>query len=155
MRHLDFSSCPTNTDVWIRPAKHSNGTYYYEFILLYNNYVLFISEYTKQVLRKDLGRYFELKEKSIGRPKMYLGGSTRQVELENGVRDWALGSSQYVNSDVKNVDAYVSKQSGDRWKLPAKSETPLKTSYFPDLDVSPELKPSETVYFQSLIGILH
>ena len=75
---------------------------------------LVISDNAEQVLcKEDLGRYFELKEKSIGPPKIYLGGTTIQVELENGVRAWALGSSQYVSSAVKKVDAYVSKQPGN------------------------------------------
>ena len=56
---------------------------------------------------------------------------------------WALGSSKYVNSAGKNVEAYLSKQSGDRWKLPEKAETLLKKSYLPELDVSPEFEPSE------------
>ena len=42
----------------------------------------------------------------------------------------------------------------DWWKLTEKAETTLKTSYRPELDVSPEIKPSEAAYFQSLIGIL-
>ena len=78
----------------MRPAKHSNGTAYYEFIILYNGEALVISENSEQVLRKDLGRYFEIKEISIGPPRIYLRVSTRQVKLENCVRDWALGSSQ-------------------------------------------------------------
>ena len=53
--------------------------------------------------------------------RIYKIGQTR-----NGVRDWDSGSSQYVNLAVKNVEAYVSKQSEDWWKLPAKIETPLK-----------------------------
>ena len=113
MRHLNFASCPADPDVWMGSAKHSNGTDYYEFILLYTNNALVISENVEQVLHKHLGRYFELKEKSIGPPKIYLGGSTRQVELEYGVRAWYLGSSQYLNLAVKNVEAYVSNQSGD------------------------------------------
>ena len=138
----------------MQPAKHLNSTYYYEFILLYIGDSLFISENSEQVLRKDLGRYSEVKGKYIGPPKIYLGGSTRQAKLENGVRAWALGSSQCFNLSVNNVEAYVSNQSGDWWKLPEKSETPLKTSYHPDLDVSPEIKPSEAAYLHSLIGIL-
>ena len=39
-------------------------------------------------------------------------------------------------------------------RYPTKSETPLKTSYRPEFDVSPDLKPSEAVYFHSLVGIL-
>ena len=61
----------------MRPANIFNGTDYYGFILLYNEDALFISENVDQVLCKDLGRYFELKEKSIGSPKIYLGGYTR------------------------------------------------------------------------------
>ena len=74
--------------------------------------------------------------------------------LENGVKAWAFGSSQYVNSAVKNVESYISKQTGERWHMPAKAETPLKTSYWPELNVSPELEPSEAAYYQSLVSIL-
>ena len=81
MRYLDFVSCPADTDVWMRPVKHSNGTYYYGFILLYTNDALVISDNDEQVILKDLGRYFELKEKSIGPPEIFIGGSTRQVKL--------------------------------------------------------------------------
>ena len=69
IRRLDFASCPANPDVWKRPAKHSNGTYHYEFILLYTENALVISENSNNVLCKNLGRYFELKVKSIGPPK--------------------------------------------------------------------------------------
>ena len=31
---------------------------------------------------------------------------------------------------------------------------PIPTSYWAELDVSPELKPAEAAYFQSLIGVL-
>ena len=137
------------------PAKILNGTDYYEFILLYTNNTLVISENSNQEIRKDLGRYFKLKEKSIGPPKIYIGGSTRQVKLENGVRAWDLVTSQYFNLAVNNVEEYVSKQAGDRWKLPAKYETPLKTLYLPELYVSPDIKPYESAYFNYLIGILH
>ena len=39
-------------------------------------------------------------------------------------------------------------------KLPAKAETPMQTSYRPELDVTPELKPTDAAYYQSLIGVL-
>jgi hypothetical protein len=154
MRHLDFVSCPADPDVWMRPAKHSNGSEYYEYILLYTDDCLVIGEQPERTLRNDLGRYFELKEESIGPPKLYLGGRTREVVLENGVKCWTFSSSQYVQAAVKNVEDYIEKQSDPRWKLPAKAETPMQTSYRPELDVSPELEPQEAAYYQSLIGIL-
>ena len=127
MRHLDFISCPADPDVWMRPAKKACGATYYEYILLYTDDALVISQNAEVVLREQLGRYFELKEESIGPPKIYLGGHVRKVELDNGVSCWAFSSSQYVHAAVKNVREYVNKQ--DRWKLPGKAETPMRTSY--------------------------
>ena len=117
---------------------------------------LVVSDNTEQVLRNELGRYFTLKEESIGPPKIYLGGHVRKVQLDNGVEYWAFSSSQYVQSAVKNVEEYLSKQEDVNWKLPTKAETLLQTSYRPELDVSPgpELKPIDTAYYISLIGML-
>ena len=58
----------------------------------------------KITLRNDLGRYFELKEKSIGPPKIYKGGTVRKAELDNGTKDWAFSSSQSVYSAVNNME---------------------------------------------------
>ena len=78
----------------------------------------------------------------------------RKVQLDNGVECWAFSSSQYVQTAVKNVEEYLSKRDDVNWKLPAKAETPLQTSYRPELDVSPELKPIDAAYYMSLIGML-
>ena len=113
-----------------------------------------ISENAEKVLRHELGCYFNLKEESIGPPKIYLGGSVQKVKLENGVECWAFGSSKYVQAAVKNVEEYLAKQVTERWKLPTKAETPLRTTYHPKLDVSPELGSTEATYYMSLIGVL-
>jgi hypothetical protein len=78
----------------------------------------------------------------------------RKVQLDNGVKCWAFSSSQYVQTAVKNVEEYLSKRDDVNWKLPTKAETPLQTSYCPELDVSPELKPTNAVNYMSLIGML-
>jgi hypothetical protein len=86
-----------------------------------------------------------------------LGGHVQKVQLENGVGCWAFGSSQYVKSAVTNVEAYLTKQAkllNSKWKLPTKAETPMQTSYRPELDISPELEPTDAAYYQSLIGVL-
>ena len=57
----------------MRPAKRSDGSDYYEYVLLYTD-ALVVSANAEQVLRNELGRYFTLKEESIGPPKIYLGG---------------------------------------------------------------------------------
>jgi hypothetical protein len=138
----------------MRPVKHSNDTDYYAYILLYVDDALAIGENAERILREELGRYFELKDGSIGSPNLYLGGNIRKVQLDNGVECWAFGSSQYVQSAVKNVKSYLEKQTTAKWKLPNKAETPMQTSYRPELDVSRELEPNDAAYYQSLIGIL-
>lgn len=151
MKHLDFQSCPADPDVWLRPAKKADGSECYEYVLLYTDDVLVVSERGEHLLRNGIGKYFELKEESIGPPDLYLGGRLRKVTLENGVKAWAFSSSQYVQEAVKNVEKYLA--SRDR-KLPSKAETPIRTSYRPELDVSPVLGPTDAAYYQSLIGIL-
>jgi hypothetical protein len=121
---------------------------------LYTDDALVVSENAEQILRKELGRYFTLKEESIGPPKVYLGGHVRKVKLDNGVECWAFSSSQYVQAAVKNVEEYLSKRDDVNWNLLARAETPIQTSYRPELDVSPELQPMDATYHISLIGVL-
>jgi hypothetical protein len=122
--------------------------------LLYTDDLLVLSENAEQVLRNDLGIYFALKEASIGPPEIYLGGHVRKVQLDNGVECWAFSSLQYVQSAVKNVESYLAKREDPNWNLPAKAETPMQTSYRPELQVSPELGPIQASYYKSLIGVL-
>ena len=78
----------------------------------------------------------------------------RKVQLDNGVECWAFSLSQYVQAAVKNVEEYLSKRTDNRWKLPERAETPIQTSYRPELDVSLELNATESLYYQLLVGVL-
>ena len=152
--HACISSCPADPNVWMRPAIKSDGSKCYDYVLLYVDDALVVSENAESILRNELGRYFELKEESIGPPDHYLGGKVRKVQLENGVNTWAFSSSQYVQTAVKNVEAYLTSEDSKHWKMPNKADTPLTTTYRPELDVSRELNVADAVYYQSLIGIL-
>ena len=154
MHHLKFSSCPADPDVWMRPAIRSDGSKCYDYVLLYVDDALVVSENAEDILRNELGRYFELKEESIGPPSQYLGGKVRKVQLENGVMAWAFSSSQYVHAAVKNVEEYLAKSGNERWKLPTKADTPTRTTYRPELDVTRELGAGDAAYYMSLIGVL-
>jgi hypothetical protein len=74
MHHGGFNSCPADPNVWIRSSIKSDGTEVYEYLLLYTDDALSIGVEAESTLRKEIGNYFELKEKSIGPPKLYLGG---------------------------------------------------------------------------------
>ena len=60
MHFINFTSCPADPDVWMRPAIKSDGTKCYDSVLLY------VSENAESILRNELGRYFELKKEAIG-----------------------------------------------------------------------------------------
>jgi hypothetical protein len=119
--------------------------------LLHTDGALAIGVNAKNILREEIGRYFELKEASIGPLKLYFGGRTREVELDNGFHAWLMGASQYVESPVKNVELQLCKSNQ---KLPSKADTPIQTSYRPELDITEALPPDLASYNQSLIGIL-
>ena len=136
----------------MRESVRSDGvTKYYEYVLLYTDNCLVISDRAESVLTKEIGKYFELKEASIGPPSKYLGGKLREVELENGQRCWAFGSKQYVEAAVQNVIDYLKKR---EQSLPVRAPTPMSSGYRPEIGVTPELGPEDAAYYHSLIGVL-
>ena len=52
---------------------------YYEYVLLYVDDALVVSHRGKRILCNKLGKYFELKEESIGPPKQFLGGKVSRI----------------------------------------------------------------------------
>ncbi len=151
MGHLGFTSSLADPDVWFRSLKRTTGEEYYEYVLLYVDDVLVISERADKVLRKEIGHHFVLRDESIGPSSNYLGGKLREITLENGVRAWAFGSCQYAQSTVRNVEEHLMK-AGE--KLPYKAPTPFFNGYRPEIDVSPELGEKDASHFHFLIGVL-
>ena len=151
MVELGFESSKGDPDVWYRPATKKDGTEYMEYVLLYVDDVLVVSENARSVIVDEIGRLWKMKESSIEKPSLYLGGKCREVELTNGTKCWAFGSSQYVQSAVKNVEEWLAKNGRS---LPKKAEAPFKAGYRPEIDISRELVGDEASYYQSLIGIL-
>ena len=154
MHFINFTSCPADPDIWMRPAIKSDGSKCYGYVLLYVDDALVVSENAEFILMNELGRYFELQEESIGPPDDYLGGKVRKVQLESGVNAWAFSSCQYMQTAVKNVKPYLNSEHSKCWKMPNKADTPLTTSYRPELDVSREINVDEAAYYQSFIRIL-
>ena len=54
MEDMGFQSCKSDPDVWLRPAVKQNGTDYYQYVLLYTDYILDIMEEPETFIRKDL-----------------------------------------------------------------------------------------------------
>jgi hypothetical protein len=152
MEFLKFTSCKADADVWMRPATKADGSEYFEYVLLYVDDCLVVSENPEAILRQEIGKYFKLKEASIGPPDIYLGGKMRQVVMENGIKAWSFSSSQYVQEAVNNVNKYLTER--DK-KFPSKAPgAAIKNDYRPEVDQTDELSPTDAAYYQSLIGVL-
>ena len=72
MRHIGFISCPCDPDVWMRTGLKADRQKYWEYIFLYTNDAICVSNHPERTLREELGKYFGLKEGSVGPPKLYL-----------------------------------------------------------------------------------
>ena len=138
MHHLNLKSSPTNPDVWMQPSKKADAFPCYDYVLLYTDDTLLITENAKQILRGEIGKYVELKEELVGPPKISLGGHVQKVKLTNAITVWSFSSSQYVSTAVENVEEYLKTNMSLSWKLPAKAEMPMQESYWPEVDVPPE-----------------
>ena len=150
MEFLGFKSKGWDPDVWMSPDTKNDGTEAYEYVFLYTDDCLVVSENTESILKNEIGRYFGLKPDSIGTPSLYLGGHLRKIEFSNGVEAWAFSSTHYVKTAVKNVEKYLVKKDQS---LKAKALDPLPKGYRPEIDVLEELRPEEAYYYMSLIGI--
>jgi hypothetical protein len=100
-----------------------------------------------------LDEYFKMKGGSIQVPTLYLGVKLKKTVLPNGVVDWGMSSSKYVQYALHNVQKYLVALSGDH-KLLKKTYGPFTGGYKPELDESPELDPIRENLYQSQIGIL-
>ncbi|EJK62678.1 hypothetical protein THAOC_16700 [Thalassiosira oceanica] len=152
---LGFRSSRGDPDVWFRESKRkSDGSPYYEYVLLYTDDILVLSDNAESILRNEIGGEggFELKPGSIGPPSQYLGGKMSKVTLQNGQKAWSFSSGQYVSEAVANVKKYL--QTINR-VLPRRAETPMAANYRPEVDISSrELSSSMAAYYHSLIGQL-
>ena len=151
MEHLGFTVFLADPDVWMRPAIKSSGQEYYEYVLLYTDDALVVSDEAEDIIRNQIGKYFVVKKGSIGPPTRYLGGIVRKVLLDNMAEAWTFSSSQYVRAAADNVESYLKKKG---LSFPKSCDSPLPTSYRPELDVTPELSVEYASHFQSLIGVL-
>ena len=102
MWHMNYQPCHADPDLWMRQGIRDNGEEYWEYMLLYVDDALAIQEHAKQAI-DELGKYFQIKEGSVGPPKLYLGGRVSTVRLPNGVEAYAISTSRYVQEAVKKM----------------------------------------------------
>ena len=113
MDFLGFSPCKADPDIWMRKGKRADNSDYWEYVLLYVDDCICISTDPEDIVRKEIGKYFLIKEASIEEPDVYLGGKVRKVKLDIGEVCLAFSSSQYVQEACKNVRNHLKLRNGE------------------------------------------
>ena len=103
-------------------AHKDDSTPVWEYVLLCVYYSLVISNRVEDVIRKEIGKYFYVKDSSIGPHSIFLWNKVSKVTLENVVEACYFISSQYVQAPVANVEEYLTKHGKS---LPLKATSPF------------------------------
>jgi hypothetical protein len=152
MDHLGWKPCLADRYLWMKEeTRPDDGVKYWAYILIYVDDILCVHHDLGTSL-SQIDKYFKMKPGSIMEPTFYLGAKLNKTLIPNGVVDWVMSSSKYIQAAVQNVQEYL-KENGDR-KLKKKASAPFEATYRAEIDESPVLGPEMANYFQSQIGIL-
>ena len=97
----------------------------------------------------DIKGLFKLKNDEVKDPDFYLGAKLQKKKI-NGHECLAITSVDYCKAALETVEKAIK---GTSRKLPKKARTPMTSSYVPELDGTPELRPNNVQYYQELIGM--
>lgn len=148
---LEFQPCRADQDVWMRKALKANGEPYWEYVFIYTDDVIAISENPRQILA-EMNKHFLLKEDSIGPPTRYLGANISQFHFPGDKSPkWAIGSQDYIKEAVRVVKSWLDHRG---MFLKTKVSGVLPSGYRPELESSDLLGPDEAHFYMQAIGIL-
>ena len=150
---LDADASGTSNGVG--PSTSSSaGEAYYEYLLVYVDDVLAVSQQPKQIM-EDIGKEFEIKNNDYGPPSIYLGAGVSQFTIPGGeAKCWSMESQKYVKSAIQTVEDLLA-EDGRELKGGKRSHAgPLPTNYQPELDATRECDDEHASRFRQVIGIL-
>jgi hypothetical protein len=149
---LQFISSLVDPNVWLREAVKKYGEQYYEYLFVYDDDILVISESPEAIIT-TLSQSYHLKDGSVSWPKNNLGVEIKEFQDPKcpAMSMWSMSAEKYLKEAIKNVEHDLE---GLNYKLPTWVKTPLSHNYQPELDVSAFLDDDYTRWYQQLIGIL-
>jgi hypothetical protein len=99
---LGFTSSLADPDVWMRPASKQDGFKYYEYIFIYVDDLLVLSEHPELIM-KGISQLCRMKEGSVAKPNMYLGAQVKEHRLPNnpGKLVWSMSAEKYIKEAIR------------------------------------------------------
>jgi len=110
LAEIGYKSCLADPDVWYRESSKANGMTYYEYLVVYVDDILSISDTPMDTMR-SISELYRLKDNSIATPKRYLGADVVQYTLPDDAskQRWGLSSHHYISEAIKNVESELAK----------------------------------------------
>ncbi|CAJ1931864.1 unnamed protein product, partial [Cylindrotheca closterium] len=151
---MEFEQCCGDMDVWRKPALKSNGKKYYEYIFVYTDDLMAVSENPRAILEK-LGTHYMLKSDSIAEPTTFLGAtiSKRFVDPSDSRKCWSIGLTNYLLEALRVVKSRISHQKYNL-NLKRNVSAALPSGYKPELDNTDFVDAETHTLYMQLIGIL-
>ena len=113
----------------MRPAVKPDGEKYYEYMLVYVDDILCVSEDPTRPMQQ-ISESLRFKKDKIEPPEFYLGARLEKKDL-NGRKVWTMTNRDYVKAAVDNMEKHLEKRNR---KLPSKAVTPMSSGYVPETD---------------------
>lgn len=79
-KNTKFKRCQANPDVWMHPNVKPDGSHYWDYVLIYVNDALAISNDPKSIM-DHLSKRYTLKKGSVKEPTEYLRADIRKHTL--------------------------------------------------------------------------
>jgi Reverse transcriptase (RNA-dependent DNA polymerase) len=103
---LGFVPCKeADPDVWRRVSrrKQEDNSQYYEYILVYVDDCLIVSEEPKVILSR-LEDDYKYRLKDVGPPTRFLGAIIGRTTLEDGFETWYISAESYLEKAIKAIE---------------------------------------------------
>ena len=150
---LKFQPTRIDPDVYIRKNYRNGGNPYYEYLLVYVDDVLVVSNAPEDVM-KEIGKEFEIKDREYGPPTSYLGAGISKVQLSTGEECWSMDSKKYVKAAIQVVRDLLAEDGRELKGGRGEHTGPMPISYRPELDTTPMCDEDHSSRYRQIIGIL-
>ncbi len=147
---MGFTPCKSDPDVWRREATKKDKTEYYEYMVVYVDDILVISERPGIVLDL-LVKDYHYKVNGVGPPDTFLGAKIGRYDIGD-LSTWYISAEAYLEKALPNIELRFGKL--DKMFSKSRLDTPAPTDFHPEIDSSDFLDADMTALYQSYIGIL-
>ena len=106
-KNFHFKSTRIDPDVYIRRNRRENGTEYDELLFVYVD-DFFSVRHSPEIVMKDIGLSFDIKDNKYGRPTAYLGADVEPFHMSDRKYAWSIKCDSYIATAVQTIKDLLS-----------------------------------------------